>query len=237
MEGSPRPDPKEKPNSSTEAMKTDCPSLLGYLIDHNNGSVLQCSPLFRSIFEITPSELKKLSVAALVSRIASPEKPIPVLETIVEYSRLLKKHRSAHENYLVMSHSFYAKAVRLGEIQIIENVCASKISSNGKLITRHEMHLAPYLPSFCIGSSYLINQMTGDIVSESHPQHESNPLSPRENEVLELLLAGESNQEVAERLSLSVLTVQTHRKNIKKKLNISGPLDMVRKALCLGFTM
>ena len=48
-------------------------------------------------------------------------------------------------------------------------------------------------------------------------------LTPRELEVLHLIAAGRSNQEIAIELVLSVRTVERHISNIYQKLHISGP--------------
>ena len=47
-------------------------------------------------------------------------------------------------------------------------------------------------------------------------------LSPREIEVLDLTEQGYTNQEIAESLSLSVETIKTHKKNIRKRLGLKG---------------
>jgi DNA-binding NarL/FixJ family response regulator len=47
-------------------------------------------------------------------------------------------------------------------------------------------------------------------------------LSAREREVLELVAAGLTNEEIAERLYLSVRTVERHLSNIYAKLGVSG---------------
>ncbi len=46
------------------------------------------------------------------------------------------------------------------------------------------------------------------------------PLSKRETEILRNLTLGRTNQEIADKLFLSIHTVMTHRKNITRKLNI-----------------
>jgi DNA-binding NarL/FixJ family response regulator len=51
---------------------------------------------------------------------------------------------------------------------------------------------------------------------------ELSELSEREHEVLELVAAGMSNEEIAERLFLSTRTVERHLSNIYAKLRLSG---------------
>lgn len=57
-----------------------------------------------------------------------------------------------------------------------------------------------------------------------------NQLTEREIEVLELLANGFNNPQIAETLFLSRQTVETHRKNIKRKLNLRSLLDLMRYA-------
>jgi DNA-binding NarL/FixJ family response regulator len=59
-------------------------------------------------------------------------------------------------------------------------------------------------------------------------------LSPRERQVLELLARGHTNREVADLLSLSVKTVETHRARLSDKLGSQNRADIVRAAIRLG---
>ena len=54
------------------------------------------------------------------------------------------------------------------------------------------------------------------------PSHASTELSPRELDVLELVAAGLTNESIAQRLNLSVRTVERHLSNVYVKLNVSG---------------
>jgi DNA-binding NarL/FixJ family response regulator len=55
-------------------------------------------------------------------------------------------------------------------------------------------------------------------------------LSQRERQVLELVVDGFTNQEVADRLFLSVKTVETHRSRLMRKLGLSSRADLIRYA-------
>jgi two-component system response regulator NreC len=56
-------------------------------------------------------------------------------------------------------------------------------------------------------------------------------LSPRETEVLRLMALGHTNREIAEALSLSVRTVETHRAHVQQKLGLSSRPELTRYAL------
>lgn len=57
------------------------------------------------------------------------------------------------------------------------------------------------------------------------------PLTDREQTILLQLARGKSNKEVALALDISVRTVETHRKNIKRKLGISSTAGLTRYAM------
>lgn len=59
-------------------------------------------------------------------------------------------------------------------------------------------------------------------------------LTPREIEVLKLVAEGLTNQEIADRLYLSIKTVQAHRGNIMQKLDLHDRVDLVKYALKKG---
>jgi DNA-binding NarL/FixJ family response regulator len=58
-----------------------------------------------------------------------------------------------------------------------------------------------------------------------------NGLSPREHEVLQLVAEGYNNKEIAKILSISIKTVQTHRSNLMKKLDLHDSGELIRYAI------
>ena len=58
-----------------------------------------------------------------------------------------------------------------------------------------------------------------------------NRLTPRELEIVQLLAEGKSSKEVAESLSISIKTADTHRANIMRKLDLHSVTDLVRYAV------
>ncbi len=56
-------------------------------------------------------------------------------------------------------------------------------------------------------------------------------LTRREREILELVVKGHTSHEIAEKLSISARTVETHRFNLLNKLGVKNTADLVRFAL------
>lgn len=83
------------------------------------------------------------------------------------------------------------------------------------------------------GQSYLNPRLGARVASEARSDA-VDALSERETEVLRLIALGHTNSEVAEQLSLSVRTVETHRSHIQQKLRLSSRAELVRYALERG---
>lgn len=64
--------------------------------------------------------------------------------------------------------------------------------------------------------------------------NEDEMLSPRELQVIQLMASGYTTQTIAEVLSISVHTVNSHRKNMLKKLNVSSPMQLIAYAVEQG---
>jgi two-component system, NarL family, response regulator NreC len=70
--------------------------------------------------------------------------------------------------------------------------------------------------------------------AEERAAAEADPLSEREREVLRLLALGHTNQEIAQKLYISVRTAESHRAHIMQKLRLSTRAELVRYALSSG---
>ena len=59
-------------------------------------------------------------------------------------------------------------------------------------------------------------------------------LTPREREVMELVVAGKANKQIAAEFGVCIKTVEVHRKRVMKKLQVMSTVDLVRRALTNG---
>ncbi|VXC16897.1 Chemotaxis protein CheY [Flavobacterium sp. 9AF] len=69
------------------------------------------------------------------------------------------------------------------------------------------------------------------IITKDSVTKEEIILSSREKEILRLVGEGKTSQEIADLLFVAKSTVDTHRKNILKKMNIYGKTDLIRFAI------
>ena len=69
---------------------------------------------------------------------------------------------------------------------------------------------------------------------DADPAGPENDLTPREHEVLTLIAEGLTNREIAEKLVISVKTVDRHRENIMRKLDLHNRVALVKYAIEKG---
>jgi two-component system, NarL family, response regulator NreC len=69
------------------------------------------------------------------------------------------------------------------------------------------------------------------IPSSESKEKPKGPLSRRQIEILKLIATGKTNQEIADQLFIGKTTVETHRKNMIRILNLKGAGELLRYAV------
>ena len=92
----------------------------------------------------------------------------------------------------------------------------------------------------CSNQSYLSPQIAHMVVTDYRQQlsssNKAEKLTTRERAVLQLLAEGYSTKEMAEKLHVSVKTIEASRRNIMDKLNISSVAGLVKYAIREGIS-
>lgn len=97
--------------------------------------------------------------------------------------------------------------------------------------------LLPALRRVAAGGVYVSQAVAEQLARERMPNMEQLPhnlLSEREYEVLMMILEGRSLTEIADRFSLSVKTVSTHKTRILQKMKMSSTVELVRYGMAHG---
>ena len=94
-----------------------------------------------------------------------------------------------------------------------------------RVVARGDVYLDPSVTAVVLGR-----------LSRARTQETQRPeLSERETEVLQLIARGHSNKEIADRLKISVKTVETYKARSMEKLGMTGRADIVRFAVRAGW--
>ena len=62
----------------------------------------------------------------------------------------------------------------------------------------------------------------------------SKPLTKREAQILQSILAGKTNKQIARMLSRSCRTIEYHRNRLMRKLNAHNAAELVKRAVAMG---
>jgi DNA-binding NarL/FixJ family response regulator len=88
-------------------------------------------------------------------------------------------------------------------------------------------------------SPLLLEELTGKLFEmdkKGQLIHDDEQLTTREREVLKLIAEGLSNKDIADRLFVSVRTIEHHRAHMMRKLDIKSTASLVKYAIRKGFT-
>ncbi|MFQ5691697.1 MAG: response regulator [Nitrospinota bacterium] len=103
-----------------------------------------------------------------------------------------------------------------------------------------ETQLREAIRRVAAGGRYLceeVERVIFDILKDDvrpQPEKEADVLTRREKQVLQLIAKGHSNLKAAEELAISVKTVNAHRYNLMKKLDMHNVQELVRYAIRQG---
>ena len=118
------------------------------------------------------------------------------------------------------------------EDKIIRAICAG---ARGYLLkTAPVSEIAAAIDDVLAGGSPMNSRIARrvlDVFSRLVPQQRDYGLTPREKEILQLMIAGHIKKEIAVSVGLSVHTVNTHMRNIYEKLQVNTVNGAVAKAL------
>lgn len=117
-----------------------------------------------------------------------------------------------------------------------------KAGARGYVLKAGPTHeLVSAIRAVASGKTYLSPEVTGALMHGLAPRAGGAPppascLGPREREVLKLIAEGMRSNDIAERLHITVATVETHRRNIMRKLDLHSVADLTKYALREGLT-
>jgi two-component system response regulator NreC len=108
-------------------------------------------------------------------------------------------------------------------VYVLKEAADTEVVAAVRAVAAGERYVHPALGARLIASE-----------AEERRRAEADPLSDREREVLSLLALGHTNQEIAQKLFISVRTAETHRAHIMQKLGFSSRAELVRHAIAEG---
>jgi DNA-binding NarL/FixJ family response regulator len=165
------------------------------------------------LLDIAMPELNGLEVAARVSK-EMPEVKIAILSMHADEEYVLQALRAGASGYL------------------LKDSAPTELEFAINSVSKGETYLSPSISKRVV-DDYL-RRVSNSNVESKHEMSAFVQLTPRQREILQLIVEGNSTKEIAYKLNLSVKTVETHRMQLMERLGIKDVAGLVRYAIRAG---
>jgi DNA-binding NarL/FixJ family response regulator len=150
-------------------------------------------------------------------------------------SRILKDYPDTKVIILSMhaNEEYVWKALRMGaKGYLLKDAGMAELELAVKAVVRGETYLSPPISRQVI-SDY-VSRVSSDQEKQSLTGQETERLTPRQREILRLIAEGYTTQAIAQKLDISIKTVETHRTQLMERLDIHDIAGLVRYAIRIG---
>ena len=126
------------------------------------------------------------------------------------------------------SEQHFAAALKAGATgYVVKDSAVNELAEALRAVTAGSHYVSPRISGALMQS--LARNLRGEAVHAAEPA-----LSPRQRQVLQLIAEGRNTREIAEQLHLSVKTVETHRAELMRRLDIHDVAGLTRYAIREG---
>jgi two-component system response regulator NreC len=165
-------------------------------------------------------------VAKLIPDVVVMDIAMPLLNGLEATRQIRRDYPQVNVLILTMheNEEYIRQVLAAGALgYVLKDAAARDLLGAIRAVHQGEAVLSPAITRLVI-EDYL---RWGDI----RPEDTTNGLTPREREVLQLIAEGYTNKEIAEILSLSVKTIQSHRTNLMSKLDLHDRGELIKYAI------
>lgn len=193
------------------------PGLLGWavasaLANRKSFAVTGHATTFEDLLKLVRSETPNVVLSDVTTLERDGFRPVTALADLAPHARVVALYRKDQEFAA-------AQAVTAGLSGLVDTAAGPDV-------------LAETL-AMVAGGKNVVERNIAELAAAG-TNHPSKVLSQRELQVMEMLALGATNREIADELSISVKTVDTHRGHVLKKLRLRNNADLTRFAVRHG---
>jgi len=205
-----------------------------YIIDYVTAKFTYFSQCMEALLGVSPAAGLAMHPAEYMTKVSHPDDLPRILEIGNQFQEFCQTLPVEKLKDIRLVTTFRLKNKVGDYVKIVAQTCILSCSSE-KIITSvfAGVSVAAFISDFEVATGVVIDITNGDQLKSfsSKTVEAKERLTKREIQILRLLAVGYKNKEVAERLHISVHTVETHRKHIMAKLEVSAAIDLVWKAI------
>jgi DNA-binding NarL/FixJ family response regulator len=168
-------------------------------------------------------KVKELSPDVLMIDIAMP------IMNGIEAAQEVSKHYKQTRSLMLSMHNnedYILKSVEAGAYgYLLKDTTRDEMLKALQTVAKGEKYFSPSVSNIIV-SSYLQK-----VKDTEKARLKKSKLSKKEKAIVKFIIQGESSREIAEKLSLSIRTVDNHRANMMKRLGVKNAVELVKKVL------
>ncbi|MBN2681764.1 MAG: response regulator transcription factor [Bacteroidales bacterium] len=168
--------------------------------------------------------LEKLKTDIVLLDISLPE------QSGIEITEILKKQFPRIKVIIFTAHTneeFIFESLKAGA----KGFLTKEADKEDIINSIKDVHEGKSFLSDTISNTLLIDYIAKEKDPASRAAQKLEDLTQREMEILKLIVEGYANKDIADRLFISIRTVETHRTNIMHKLEMNSIIDLVKFAI------
>ncbi len=193
-------------------------------------SLLEREDEFEVVGEAADGRQAIAMARELVPDVILMDLAMPGLNGIEATRRLCEENPGCRVVALSMhsSRSHVMRALHAGASgYLLKDAAYNELARAIRVVLRGRVYLSPEVAGGLV-DEYLQRLVEQDALNVT--------LTPREREVLQLMAEGDGTRQIATRLSVSIKTIESHRRNIMHKLNLHSVAELTKFAIREGLT-
>jgi DNA-binding CsgD family transcriptional regulator len=206
-----------------------------FVVDVFKGRYDFASDNFASVFGYNPTQIKAIKEQGdLLEEHIHPDDRLQILEYQIEHGQFIYSLPPEERNDYQQIFQFRMLNANRDYVNVISRQHVIEQDRNGKAwMVMGIIDLSPDQLFSEKVKRTVLNRKTGELLA-SLPIPTEKQLTKREKEILLLIRQGFLSKEIADRLKISIYTVNNHRKNILEKLDVDNVMEALNAARDYG---
>jgi DNA-binding NarL/FixJ family response regulator len=189
-------------------------------------SLLESSPEVEIVGEAQNGAEALIKVKELTPDVLMIDIAMPIM-TGIEAAQEVSKHYKQTRSLMLSMHNnedYILKSVEAGAYgYLLKDTTRDEMLRALQTVARGEKYFSPSVSNIII-SSYLQK-----VKDTEKAKVKKAKLSKKESAIVKFIIAGDNSREIAEKLNISIRTVDNHRANMMKRLGVKNAVELVRK--------
>jgi DNA-binding NarL/FixJ family response regulator len=207
-----------------------------FMVDVFKGRYDFASSGFSDLFGYKPEWIRSIEKNGnFLEDMVHPDDLETLIKMQIDHSHFIYSLEPEYRNDYSNTYNFRMRNTQKQYLNVISRQRVIEQDVNGKAwIILGEVNISPDQRPLSDVQKITVNLKTGKFIHSEDTLEDGTSLSKREMEILKLIRKGYLSKEIADKLFISLNTVNNHRKNILRKLQVSNSIEAINATFNKG---